>query len=353
MEPQTDITPTAQQESHEHNPDLCVQCQAKPFEAGYPINLCTDCRASLIKYPIPNWLKYFAAGILLVMVLSIFRTQKYISAAIHLGRAEKAIELKNYVTAENELKKVLADAPDGLIANANMVIASIYNLDMAETGPAYTKIENKDFDDETELLKNVESALAFLDQNMVNDTVVNTKVAATPNTKPALLKLVKENNSLSIQLKIVVANALYDLKEYKAADSLALEAISINSESQIAIRLLSATKRELKEFDKALAYCNDMLKINHQDIYAISQKARIELKRKNDERARKYVDEAMAIDPDSDLALEAKALTDYLTGHKKDADATFNKIKNLATISGDNTIRDRISPILNGSLQYR
>jgi hypothetical protein len=107
---------------------LCINCQINKFEEGHGTKLCSGCRHTFIKYPIPRSIRWFAIGLAAVIIISLVRTQRYVSAAIHLGRAENAIENKQFVTAENELTAVLKDFPDHLISNGNMLIASCYSM---------------------------------------------------------------------------------------------------------------------------------------------------------------------------------------------------------------------------------
>lgn len=107
------------------------------------------------------------------------------------------------------------------------------------------------------------------------------------------------------------------------------------------------------KFDEATAVCNQLLEKNKEDVTVIAQKARIELKRKDDKQAAIYADEAVSIDPNSLYALEAKAMVAYYTNHKEESMQILTTIKQKEMESGDNTISNRLLPILNGTEHYR
>jgi tetratricopeptide (TPR) repeat protein len=332
------------------NESLCANCQLNVYEPGYAINLCSDCRQSLIKYPIPKWIKFFAIGILAVIVISLVRTQLYISAAIHLGKAENAIEQKHFVTAQKELALVINKFPDDLAANGYMMIACAYNLDFASYGAAYARIANKKTEDES-FLNRVDAASAYIDQNFPKDTLMYKRIVAAANNKEKLLALT--DSTEEIALKTHIANFLYDMKDYERVESIINKVLAVDSNFYQALSLMSAVKRNTGKYDEAIAFCDRLLNINAQDIYAFSQKARIELKRKHDKEAAIFATRAIELDPDNDNAIEAKAMVDYFAGKKKESLASLAKIRSHEISSGDSTISKRLIPIINGSEIYR
>jgi len=332
------------------NESLCVNCQLNVYEPGHAINLCSDCRQSLIKYPIPKWIRFFAIGIIAVMVISLVRTQLYISAAIHLGKAENAIEQKQFITAQKELALVINKFPKDLSANAYMMIASAYNLDFAAYDAAYNQIADVKTEDES-LLNRVNSASEFIVEGLPKDTLLYQKVVLAGKDKQRLLALIDSTEELG--LKIHIANFLYDMKDYSHVEDIVNKVLATDAEFYPAIRLMSAVKRNTGHFDEAIAFCDRLLDINAQDIYAFSQKARIELKRKHDKDAAVFAAKAIELDPDNDSALEAKAMVDYFAGKRKESFSSLARIKVHETESGDSTISKRLMPIINGSEIYR
>ncbi len=342
--------PTGAVPESQFNESLCVNCQLNVYEPGHAINLCSGCRQSLIKYPIPKWINFFALGILAIMVVSLVRTQLYISAAIHLGKAENAIDQKHFVTAQQELALVINKFPDDLTANGYMMIASAYNLDFASYGAAYARIANKKTEDES-FLNRVDAASAYIDQNFPKDTLMYKRIVAAANNKEKLLALT--DSTKEIALKTHIANFLYEMKDYERVERIINNVLAVDSGFYQALSLMSAVKRNTGKYDEAIAFCDRLLNINAQDVYAFSQKARIELKRKHDKEAAVFAAKAIELDPDNDSAIEAKAMVDYFAGKKKESLASLAKIRAHEISSGDSTISKRLIPIINGSEIYR
>lgn len=293
---------------------------------------------------------------MVVIIISLFRTSTYISAAIHLGKAEKAIENKLFVTAQREIGLVLKDFPNDLISNSNMIIASSYNLDPAAAGAAYDKVANKPMENE-KLLAEANKAMEYITKALPEDSVTMKKIVSASGNKEDLMKIYNSFSGLTNPaneiLKVHIANYLYDLKDDDHAISIVTDILKNDPGFCPALSLMSALKRNHGKYEEALACCNKMLNINKEDVYAISQKARIELKRKRDKQAAAYANEAIRINADNDYALEAKAMVEYFGGRKKESLATLNVIKMHESFSGDSTVSKRLSGILDGSIIYR
>lgn len=336
-------------ESH-FNESLCANCQINVYEPGYAINLCSDCRKSLIKYPIPKWIKFFALGILAVMVISLLRTQQYISAAVHLGKAENAIDQKHFITAQRELSLVLNKFPKDFNANAYMMVASAYNFDFEAYQIAFDKIADIKTEDEN-LLRKVNAASEYIAQSFPKDTLMYKRTVAVAKDKEKLLAMVDSTDE--IVLKTHIANFLFETKDYDRVDDIVNKVLAVDPNFYQALSLKTAVKRNTAKYDEALALCDRLLAFNAEDIYVLSQKARIELKRKHDREAAVFASKALSLDPDNDSAIEATAMVDYFAGRKKESLASLAKIKAHETHSGDSTISKRLSPIILGSEIYR
>ncbi|RZK60145.1 MAG: hypothetical protein EOO91_02545 [Pedobacter sp.] len=338
----------------EFEENLCANCQTYAYESGHKINLCSTCRKTLINYPIPKWIKIFAVALVGVIIISIVRTQQYVSAAVDLGQAEKAIERKEFVTAQRKLAMVLAKFPDDVTANANMIIAASYNLDANSVSISSNRILNKKFED-NELLASTNAAIDYATSVFSQDTIIVKRINEVSTDKVALMKLYAELKEKSAEnsLKIYLANYLYDLDAFAELEKILTEILLVYPDCYNALSLKSALMRDSKRYDEAIATVNKMLEINKEDVYAISQKARIELKRKHDQQASVYANDAMRIDPQNDSALEAKAMVDFFAGRKKESLATLSLINAHMASSGDSTISKRLTKIINGTQIYR
>ncbi|MFD2580942.1 tetratricopeptide repeat protein [Pedobacter vanadiisoli] len=342
--------PTQGVTENHFNENLCVNCQVNSYEPGYNINLCSDCRKSLIKYPIPKWIRFFGIGILVVVIISLVRTQKYISAAVHLGKAENAIDQKHFVTAQRELSLVLNQFPEHFNANAYMMVASAYNFDFETYQIAFGKVADVKTEDE-DLLNTVNAASEYIVQFFPKDTLMYKRIVAVAQDKGKLLAILDSTDEIA--LKTHIANFLFEKKDYARVDSIINKVLEVDPNFYQALSLKTAVRRNTARYDEALALCDRLLAFNAENIYAISQKARIELKRKHDKEAAVFASKALALDPNDDSAIEAMAMVDYFAGRKKESLASLAKIRAHETESGDSTISKRLSPIILGSEVYR
>ncbi|MBO9674669.1 MAG: hypothetical protein J7577_14575 [Sphingobacteriaceae bacterium] len=342
--------PTQSVTENHFNENLCVNCQVNSYEPGYNTNLCSDCRKSLIKYPIPKWIKFFGLGILAVVIVSLVRTQKYISAAVHLGKAENAIDQKRFLTAQRELSLVLNQFPGHFNANAYMMVASAYNFDYETYQIAFNKVADVKTEDE-DLLSTVNAASEYIAQSFPKDTLMYKRIVAAAKDKEKLLAILDSTDEIA--LKTHIANFLFETRDYARVDSIVNKVLQVDPDFYQALSLKTAVKRNTAKYDEALAVCDRLLAFNAENIYVISQKARIELKRKHDKEAAVFASKALALDPNDDSAIEAKAMVDYFAGRKKESLASLAKIKAHETQSGDSTISKRLSPIILGSEIYR
>lgn len=337
----------------EFDEKLCANCQSFPYEGNHPINLCNTCRTSLIKYPIPKWIRVFAVVLIGVIFVSLVRTQLYISAAVSLGKSEKAIENKAYLTAQKELIAVLSKFPDDLAANADFFIAAAYNLNSQAAGLAYEKIAEKKVDDE-ELLARLNAAISYLSENIAQDTINAKRIDSAAKDREKLIQLAEQFKKTTEPILLTkVVDYLYELEDYKSSQSILQNILKSHPDFYTALMLSAATERQLGNYNEALKYCDRMLAINREDIYAIAQKSRIELKRRGDKQAAVYAAQALALDANNDSALEATAMVNYFNGNKQLALANLTKINAHAALSGDSSISKRLTAIINGTTTYR
>src|SRR6218665_2194258 len=155
---------------------LCTSCGKNPPEAGNKNRLCGACRQKFIRYPIPVWIWIFAGAVLLLMLISLVRVPAYYSAALHLGRAEKAMDDRRYVTAQRELQQALAVFPYNSEMNGKLLIASGHNFDFATFSGAYNKIAAHNFTDKA-LLSEMEAMVVSLQSFFPKDSSLAGKIA--------------------------------------------------------------------------------------------------------------------------------------------------------------------------------
>lgn len=334
---------------------LCVHCKKSSFEEGYSTKLCLDCREQFIKYPIPKWIWIFAGVIVLIMIMSMIRMPKYVSAAYHLGRAEKAIDKKAFFTAQKELLIVVESFPDNLTANCNLLIAAARNHEYAMAVFAYNKITGKEIDD-NDLYTVLQNSIQSVEADFPNDTSLLAKIVLSKDSSNDLMQIYnflafKDNIDQHIA-GVHIASKFYDRDLYLEADSILSKVLSKKSDYYPALSLMTGVKRNLKQYDMSIAICDRMLEENSEDILAISQKSKTELKRHQDAKAAEYAAEAMRIDPNNIYALEAQVMVDYYANRKTEVTAQLAKIVE-AENGGDNIISTRVENLVNGKIIYR
>lgn len=354
MEEQDHIVPTDMPEEA-IDPTICFNCKSKPFEEGFPTKLCADCRAHFIKYPIPKWIWIFAAAILIIMIIGMIRMPKYVSAAYHLSKAEKAIEHKQFLTAQRELIIVFEKFPDNLDVNANLLIAAAHNHNFVLSSVAYHRIEGKEIKDD-ELFKNLQSSIELVGADFPEDTTLINRIIAHKDSTEAMMNIYdhlafKDNVDQNVA-GVYIASMLYDRELYTEADKLLSKVLLNRTGYYPALTMLASVKRSLKEYDMAIAICDRLLDENTEDVSVIAQKSRIELKRNQDDKAAEYAAQAMRINPEDTYALEAQAMVDYYANRKAECTKLIAKIKVIEE-GGDHVISNRLEQIITGKISYR
>lgn len=340
------------------DPALCISCRNKPYQEGYATKLCADCRSIFVKYPFPRWIMAVAIGVSIVMVIGLVRMPKYITASVNLSRGEKAVEQRNYLTASKYLRRVLDVLPNSVDANLNMLICSAYQLDLIALGASYEAVADEKIEDAA-LFDNVESALKSVQDIIPMDTNIHSEIEMAANDSVnGLIQLSQKNSNeyqdLDFGSQLLIANSMYENKQYTQCDQLLGSVLNHKPDFISALHLMAATKRTLFKLEEALTYCERLLVINHEDIAAIGQEAKIEIKRKNLGAAMKYANEAMSIDPDNVYALEAKALAIFYNHQPLEESKKYLAliIKSETETDSTRTVSTRVANAINGIEAY-
>ena len=86
---------------------VCSHCQIRSIDTQYLSPLCEECRQTFIRFPIPNWIKLFGAGVALVLCFALIRLPTQLSTGVHLEKGKNAINEHRFKTAHKELKLAL------------------------------------------------------------------------------------------------------------------------------------------------------------------------------------------------------------------------------------------------------
>jgi tetratricopeptide (TPR) repeat protein len=338
----------------EHKEALCGNCQKrKPIE-GDASSLCQECRTYFINFPIPKWL-YIAMGAVLFLTLGVLvSVPKHLTAAMHIGRGEKAIENHRYLTASREFLLAQEQLPNSLVVNANLLIASAYLVDIPRFQKCYAALLNKQIDDDG-LYKKSMDAENYLGSFFPSDSLYTNKIYLAGDSASLLDSIWvahKKENAMDLGSDMLIADKLFDLEEYGRCEKILKEIEKERSSYSPALIMLAALKRNTNQYEEALAYCDKQLAINAEDVSTIAQKARIELKRHHDAKAAEYTEMALQLDPNNIYGLEAKALTQHYAKDTKGYTTTMSAIK-LLEKEGDQPITTRITDIVTGKTTFR
>jgi tetratricopeptide (TPR) repeat protein len=316
----------------------CANCGQPALEGAHPTALCGDCREHFTRLTIPHWIKAFAGAIVALLLFSLYTLPGNIALGIHLHKGEKAVEQKNYNTAEKELKLVTAKTPYNVEANGHLLLAAFYNQDFEVLNDAYKKIHTENIED-AELLSKIDFVLgkavryapgesfdsfttAHPQLPVVTDTAWRNYFARNPNDPYAMMEY---------------SSMLYDKAKYAAVDSMMNLVLKVDNEYSVALMMQTSAKRELGDLEGALAVGGKILSLNHESVRGLSTQARTLLRMKRDQIALDMALKASEIDPENPYARATLILAYHFNGYKADRDALMRRSR--AAAAKDSTER--------------
>lgn len=300
----------------------CINCGSSWIEQGYPTPLCSDCRQSFIKFPIPRVIKIFSLAIVAIVLIAMIRLPNNISVGIHEARGEKALKNKQYLTAQREFINVLKETPQYLEAKINTALASFYVQDYSSMLKELNDLEGKEIEDRS-LYADLLKATELLSSYFPSDTflAVQRKYGDSSGilSLNELQKFVAANPD-DIFASISLSSTLFDKKEYLMADTLLSNVLNKMPTHLTALALMTTLKRELNQFNESISYCDKLLLINKESVYGMSSKARTYLKMKKDKEALLLASEARDINRDDPYNLATLAMAYHFNNMTKQRD---------------------------------
>lgn len=326
---------------------VCIKCGDPEVLEGYPNKLCGDCRQSLIKFPVPLWVKLFGAGVALIMLISIFWLPKNIEAAMALARAERAEKQHNFISEQAELEKAKKIVPTSVDVQAHLLIASFYNGDFKTLSNTADFLENKKVEDSALFSKAsyvMSETKSYVPSEAFTKYFSSYKNSQIPDTsyEHYLQKYPDDVYAL--------ASAYSNQENYKAADSVLTRTLTVQSSFLPAIQYKTMVKRELNQLDSSLYYCNKILAENHQNVFAISSKARTLLKSGKNSEGLNLAMDAHKLDKTSSYNLATMALAYHFNKEYKQRDAMIKLAQN------DSSARESMSyakDIISGKVKFQ
>jgi len=334
-------------------PGQCIQCREKPGVEGYPMPLCTDCRDTFNKYPVPKWIWAFAGVILLLMLAGFTRMPKYLETAVHLRRAEKAVSDKRYLTAGREADKVLAKFPDLVEANGYKLVSTLYNSEFEKADSIYDAIKDREISDKS-LLASINEASERKTQVVPEDSTLFLKVTLFSGDPLTYTDSTKDYTINDIALfGFLLARQLSAEEEHTKARAVLEKALSVEPEHYLARLMLITEKRLTGDYAGALTDCDALLALNKEDIPVMVQKCKVYFAQNKQTEAAKLAKETLDMDPDNVRGMEVVAMAEHFAGKKAESNKLLAKIRTIELAENDTTITNRLSRILDGTDQFR
>ena len=318
-----------------HHGGGCANCGSSFVEPGYHTPLCSECRQSFIRYPIPNWIKAFGGGVALVLIFALVNLPSQLSLGVHLARGKKAVDEHRFVTAEKELKAFTAKVPESEEGLANLLIASYYNQDLTMFDSMVNKLEGRSVEDNmlydrAQDLINQSAHYYPADTVSVNFLQQYDAFDSIPDT--VLANFVSTHNDL--WLGWAYAQRLNDQDQYTACDSVLRSLLHEDPEYWPALRLMAGVKRVQDSLDISLKYCNRLLSLNKEDVNAMCLKARTLIKQKKHEEAMALVGKALAQEKDNGYAKATLALAYHFSNQTAQRDKLMQEMQR-DSLTGD------------------
>lgn len=322
------MNPGESLEPQHHGGSGCANCGSSFVEPGYHTPLCSDCRESFIRYPIPNWIKAFGGGVALVLIFALVNLPSQLSLGVHLARGKKAVDEHRFVTAQKELQAFTAKVPESDEALEHLLIATYYNHDLRMFDSVLDKLEGRS-----------------VEENMLYDRVqhlINQSAHYYPADTVSMnfLRNYKDFDSIpdadlssfvsthdDISLRCTYAQRLYDRDEYDACDSVLRDLLHKDPEFWPALRLISGIKRLQDSLDVSIKYCNRMLSLNKEDVNAMCIKARTLIKQNKQQEAMGLVNKVLEQDKDNGYAKATLALAYHFSNQTAQRDQLMQQMQ--------------------------
>lgn len=333
----------------------CHNCTNPEIEPGYPTPLCRECRKKFSQYPILNSVKWAAAGVALLILISGYNLPRYFKAGVTYQKALKAEKTHHYITEKRLLGQVLQQFPDNFDAGAHYIIASFNNDDLEVVDSMLEKMSGKKNENQ-ELVDKVNSITAGFQYFKLIDTSFATSLSKldekSPEYEQALDKYCSKHYN-DVCARFMLGSYAYNQGNYAKADSVLSKLVRDTPDFRYAMLWLSNTYREEKQYDKAIQVFNDILLQNAEASYAFAGIAKIMLKQKQDKEALSKAMQAYELEPEARSSIYTLSLAYHFNNNIKERDRFYEKVKSLADSDGDYSSANELSDIFSGKISYR
>jgi len=328
---------------------LCKSCGILPVEGQHPNPLCESCRQKFIRFPIPVWVRGFGIGVLVLVLVGLISFPKQLLIGIHMKRAENAMDKKKYLTAERELQKVLASAPEMKSAKLDLLTASYYTMDLTTLVKMVNELKGVSFEKDahfseaenlsTEALKFFPSDSLFALMQQKTDSA---------KTREFLKSYVVQHPEESYAVCTYV-NSYSEKESPEWCDSMIDKLLQTDPNNINALIAAIYLAREQHRYDSALTYCQQLLNQNAECTYAMAAQARIFMAQNQITKGIDLSKKACSLDSTDGYSQATLALGYHLNNQPAERD------KLIASKAADSTISsymDFVKDVVNHKVKF-
>jgi hypothetical protein len=329
----------------------CVNCGHMIVEQGYPTPLCKDCRTKFIRYPIPLSIKIFAALIGVALVFAMFNLPGNLSVAIHYKRGKEAIEKANYLTARDELNKVIKKMPGFNDAKEHMIIIAFYNQDFSTFMSLIKELDGKNIEDGS-LYQQISGLVEKVPEYLPNDSfmVLFDKYHSFDSLPEYVYHQYISDHPAELFPEVRFASLLFDKKQYRSCDSLLDHILQKDPDHVNALAMKTGIKREFNQFDSAHYYCDRILSLNKESAYGTASKARTYLMQRKDAEGMEWALKNLQLRKNDPYSLATLALAYHFNNKPADRDKILEAAKKDST---QTVYIQYVIDVMNGKEKFR
>lgn len=325
-------------EFHQEERGGCKCCGSPIIQEGYNLDLCEECRNNLAKRPIPKKFAFLAAGILVILVISLLKFPSYLNAGVEFKKAQKAIDNRNYVTAMNYYEKTV-DEDANYENKIQLMELYYYNGYISEAYDIYESLVGKElkedsYDRATEVMENMEKYYIYKDELYDKANGIE-----EPDKLLQLIKPYVDSDPEEVCGASTLIDIYLEKKMFNEAKSIAERIVSENPDYDYGKYQLASIYIELGEYDKVLSIAEDLFALNRESIYGYVCKSKAELKKGNNEEGLSIAEKACKLDPYNSFANINLALAYHYNGMIEERDEMYDYCVESGFIEEDNYIK--------------
>jgi hypothetical protein len=311
----------------------CLSCGSPDIEQGYANPLCKTCRERFIKFPVPFPIKLFALAVCAILILSMIRLPKNLSAGIHLQKGKNAERKTNYLTAQREYNQVLKLIPGLVDAKCHLLIASFHNMDFQTVFNITKELQGKNIEDQN-LYYNMDNAIQGMSKYLPSDSFNNEieKYHSADSIPAEVYNRYIRLNPTELFPIINYSSILLNKNQYTQCDSFLNIALVSDAQHLATLTIKTSVKRELHQFDSAMYYCDLILKQNKESTFGISSKARTYFRLKEDKEGLRWALKSYDLDNKDPYTIATLAMAYHLNNKIAERDKLMEATKNDSAV---------------------